>query len=333
MSKKTVLLFLLLTFLFFNNLLAETVVLKSGKTVEGKITETTDKYIKVDFQGVGITYYLDEIASIDGQAVVLPAAVKESAVGSVDKAEMIKELLELSGGKKQIENFPAMVVSGAEQWRGKLTPQNFEKLISMIRESYNADVMYQDVAGYLMSHFDEKHCTAFLDWLRSPLSRKMSKLEEQSSSLESLREIQIFSGKLQQTPPSNQRVQLMRELDQTLGASKFAIEMIIVPSFEMYKAIEPNIPEQKRLKGESGEESYRSKLNAQLEDPIKQNILITFLYTYKSVPDNELREYVDFWKTDQGQWCNNSMYQAFLDSLKKSSKKMGENFANALPKK
>jgi len=45
---------------------AETVILKSGKTLEGKIIERTDKYIKIDFYGVTLTYYLDEIERIDG---------------------------------------------------------------------------------------------------------------------------------------------------------------------------------------------------------------------------------------------------------------------------
>jgi hypothetical protein len=48
---------------------AETVILKTGQKVEGKITEKTDKYIKVDLEGVNLTYFLDEVASIDGQKV------------------------------------------------------------------------------------------------------------------------------------------------------------------------------------------------------------------------------------------------------------------------
>ncbi|MDO8662881.1 MAG: hypothetical protein Q7K98_06660 [Candidatus Omnitrophota bacterium] len=51
---------------------AETIVLKSGKTVEGKLIEKTDKYIKIYFQGVPLTYFLDEIESIDGKSVNAP---------------------------------------------------------------------------------------------------------------------------------------------------------------------------------------------------------------------------------------------------------------------
>ncbi|MDD5356047.1 MAG: hypothetical protein PHY56_05895, partial [Candidatus Omnitrophica bacterium] len=48
---------------------AETIVLKSGRTVEGNLIEKTDKYIKIDFQGVPLTYFFDEIESIDGEKI------------------------------------------------------------------------------------------------------------------------------------------------------------------------------------------------------------------------------------------------------------------------
>lgn len=51
--------------------LAETVTLKSGKTVEGRIIDKTDKYLKMDFQGVLLTFFLDEIQAINGEKVSL----------------------------------------------------------------------------------------------------------------------------------------------------------------------------------------------------------------------------------------------------------------------
>jgi len=64
--KNNLLILLLTLVLFFPvSVFAETIVLKSGKTVEGKLIEKTDKYIKIDFQGVPLTYYLDEVESVD----------------------------------------------------------------------------------------------------------------------------------------------------------------------------------------------------------------------------------------------------------------------------
>jgi tetratricopeptide (TPR) repeat protein len=59
---------------------AETVILKSGKKVEGKIIKKTDKYIQVDFPGVPLTYLLDEIESIEGGTLSLPIIEEELPV-------------------------------------------------------------------------------------------------------------------------------------------------------------------------------------------------------------------------------------------------------------
>jgi tetratricopeptide (TPR) repeat protein len=60
--------------LFFQNPgFTETIVLRSGETVEGKIIEKTDKYVKVDFIGIPLTYFFEDIESIDGKKLVSPS--------------------------------------------------------------------------------------------------------------------------------------------------------------------------------------------------------------------------------------------------------------------
>ena len=52
--------------MFFSSFVfAEVIKLKTGKIVEGKVIERTDRYIKIDFHGVGLTYFLNEIDSIN----------------------------------------------------------------------------------------------------------------------------------------------------------------------------------------------------------------------------------------------------------------------------
>lgn len=60
---KIYLLFLLM-FLFNFSVKADTVHLKSGKTVEGKIIKETDDYIKIETMGFPITYFKDTIKEI-----------------------------------------------------------------------------------------------------------------------------------------------------------------------------------------------------------------------------------------------------------------------------
>ena len=78
----------MVVFLIPSLLCASEVILKSGQKMEGKIIEQTDKYIKLD-AGVGVvmTYYADEIDTVDGQK--LSALVKHQE-GRLNQSQAIE---------------------------------------------------------------------------------------------------------------------------------------------------------------------------------------------------------------------------------------------------
>ena len=57
-------LILLIIFIFSTLSFADTIILKSGKKIKGKITEETDNFIRVNIEGIPITFYNSEIKSI-----------------------------------------------------------------------------------------------------------------------------------------------------------------------------------------------------------------------------------------------------------------------------
>lgn len=73
-----------LIFLFFvsTSLYADTITLKSGKIVEGRIVQETDDYIKVKSSGFTLTYFKDAISKI------------EKEVKQLSKQEELKQLAE-----------------------------------------------------------------------------------------------------------------------------------------------------------------------------------------------------------------------------------------------
>jgi len=58
---------------------AETIVLDNGDTVTGQIIERTELRIMVDVNGTLKTFFLGEVASIDGQAISMPQDEKVAA--------------------------------------------------------------------------------------------------------------------------------------------------------------------------------------------------------------------------------------------------------------
>jgi len=84
-----------------------TIQLKSGKTVEGKTIEKTDEYIKIEYYGIPLTYYFDEIESIDGIKLNLP---------STEKAVSIQTPKHTLDGKYYVNEEYSMKIWHPEDW-------------------------------------------------------------------------------------------------------------------------------------------------------------------------------------------------------------------------
>ena len=90
---------------------AETIVLKSGNTIEGKMLERTDEYIKIDFEEAPLTYFMDEIDSIDGQKVGLTSkkvALTEQPL-QVDRSEEKQEPTQRADLKQKLPFSKAII--------------------------------------------------------------------------------------------------------------------------------------------------------------------------------------------------------------------------------
>jgi len=79
MRKVTIVLFLATAISITSHVFAEVILLKSGQTVEGKLIEKTDEYIKIDFEGVPLIYFFDEVQSIDGVKQASSVQEKQSS--------------------------------------------------------------------------------------------------------------------------------------------------------------------------------------------------------------------------------------------------------------
>jgi hypothetical protein len=94
MGKERLIILLLLASLSFPALsFAETIILKSGQEIEGKVIEKTDKYIKIDFEGAQLTYFFDDIKTIDGNKLLKEDLKAESAIkpGEIPKPSVSSE--------------------------------------------------------------------------------------------------------------------------------------------------------------------------------------------------------------------------------------------------
>lgn len=100
--------FTLILFLGLNSLYAETITLKTGKIVKGKIIEKNDRRVKIDITGTVVPYYMDEIASIgdakeaESIKINIPEPLTTDFKG--DRNEIVSKIILARKGTKRIQD-------------------------------------------------------------------------------------------------------------------------------------------------------------------------------------------------------------------------------------
>ena len=149
--KKSLFLLLIFSFCFASFSFPETIVLKSGRVVVGELIEKTDEYIKIDYKGVILTYYKDEInpAPID----VGPIPSDEGVIRIIKKKE---KKTGLAYDDACLASLKSRTISEYQKCQCRIFPE-----LEDIQDQYdiNVEPMALENGG---SEFQE--CAAYLSW-------------------------------------------------------------------------------------------------------------------------------------------------------------------------
>src|SRR3954467_3238308 len=90
--------------------------------------------------------------------------INSAQVWAQKPVDNIDQILELSGLKKQVERIPAQMRSGfieqQQRAKKKLSPEDYDRLLKIIMESYNASDLKQSIADYLKDRYHHGHVLA-----------------------------------------------------------------------------------------------------------------------------------------------------------------------------
>lgn len=114
LAQKTTLFILALLLWLSPNIFASVVILNSGQIIENDITYRDEELIKIDSgYGIDITYYLDEVKSIDGRPPSFP--LKEPIeLDEPDKNSETIEIVEDGIGEEEVEHLEPVTIGQIE---------------------------------------------------------------------------------------------------------------------------------------------------------------------------------------------------------------------------
>jgi len=164
---------------------ADTIHLKDGAAVTGNILEKNDKSVRIEVDGVPMTYYMDEIKDIDGTAPAakaapakvpaevpqaetpappVPAVVETPANVPQNKKDLILKFIDVFGTRAaMISNLDSMI---------KSMPADAPET-QKLKDNLKVDEIIDRLVPIYDRQFSEKDLKAYIDFYSSPQGRKL----------------------------------------------------------------------------------------------------------------------------------------------------------------
>lgn len=265
-----------------------------------------------------------KIIRMMGLTCLLGVSTLALAIDGKNKAsEQIDQMMDLSGWNEQIRHMESSALAGMDQNPNpELNLEQQARLRGLFSDAFGAARVQGAVADALRNEYDEKKFTAGVTLLNSTIARKMTKLESAAATPEQQQALQAYAATLEQQPPPLERVELMKKLILSSGALDVVVDMQMVFVEAMGRAMNPLAPAEKRL----SEEQIVQKLDemrSQVEEAAKPFLLVSSLYIYRGVSDEDLNEYLALYESDTGRWLTDMFHRV----TNTSSKSIAANLA------
>jgi Domain of unknown function (DUF4124) len=248
-----------------------------------------------------------------------------------EREALITEALEISGTKHALETIPAHIRAQLDVRQTPIKPEEKARIVKILGDAFRTDVLYGAVRAAFKANYDPSRMGFVIGQLRTPLFRKVAALEVAASEPGAKQDLERFAIGLQGDVPKPARVALVQRYEASMRSAELQIEMGVVAFRAVSRSLEPVLPSEKRPTAremDSAERTLRAK-----QDSLVRDALVRWLYTFRSLTDEELGEYVAFSETDAGRWFVTTQRKGLLDAMRTAMDAAARQMAAAFPVK
>lgn len=241
----------------------------------------------------------------------------------------VLELYVKSGMEEQLAQLPSVLRDAfdrslQEDEQTRNLPKNVQSTLrASIATAFAPEALKKTIVGELGEKLPINDIEEVLKWLDSPLGMKCTRLEEAAGTPEGQADMQKYAARLQSSPPSAERLKIQRELDTATKNTESAVDVAIQTQLAVALAMMATLPaEQQRSLDDLSREM--EKLRPTIESSVRSETFLSDLYTYRSLTDAEIRQYIDFAKSPAGAKYHTVSIAAFKRAFLESSVKWGK---------
>jgi Domain of unknown function (DUF4124) len=251
--------------------------------------------------------------------------------GDNERDALIAEALEISGTRKALETIPAQIRAQYDARQTPIKAEDKARVFRILSDAFRPDVLYGAVRAAFRANYEPQRMSLVMTQLRSPLFRKIAALELAAGEPGARQDLERFALSLQSDIPPPARVALVQRHEAAMRSAELQIEMAVVAFHAVGRSLEPVLSPAQRPTGREMDAAER-KLRGQ-QDALTRAALVRWLYTYRSLTNEELATYVEFGESDPGRWFTAVQRKGLLDAMRAAMDSAARQMAGAFPAK
>ena len=214
--------------------------------------------------------------------------------------KLVSKYIELSGIEEILYSFPEQLEQTANQKSLTSTnPERDQKVVEILKSAFDSSKAENELYLYLLDHTNPQHLSDMIDWLESPLGRKIKMYEVESSLPQEQANMLRYIADLQADPPSQERIILLNTLEEVSQTSELVATITIDMIKGMIWAIGKTLPEEEQLNIQEAEEKI-VEMKPVIKSSLRQQMVIASFYTYRDITNEELEKYIALYQSDAG---------------------------------
>jgi hypothetical protein len=267
--------------------------------------------------------------------MIIVSLLPISVYAQIQNDAQVQELYVKSGLEKQLEQLPLVIQATFEQAsqvdkRVQKLPGNVSSIIkASIQQAFKPASLKETVLTEIRAKLATQDIKKVLAWLESPLGRKCTQLEEDASTPEALAKMQQYAARIQNSPPSAERLKIIRKLDSAVKGTEGGVELAIDSQVAIALATISTLPAEQQRSLESISREFE-KNRPQLEAMVRAQVLLSFLYTYRNLTDAEIQQYIDFAASPGGSKYHSVTEEALKKAFLAGSVRWGKSIGEAI---
>ena len=257
-------------------------------------------------------------------AMLLSPAV---ALGQASQA-LAERLYRESGMAVQFAALPSQFAAGVtqsqDQWDrdGDLPPGFTDELGKGVERSFDLAAFEATIVGKLSESLSPEQISEVLVWVSSEQGQRMTALEKAAASM-TPRDYAAYARSLATAPPETAYVERVQQLMKAVKAVDSSVEVALMMQLGVVAAAvgaTPDAPPDALATAVRQLESMRPRMQQALVD----QLLLSFLYTYREASAADLDAYVRFASSPTGEAYHRATFEGMALGLRDVSLRIGK---------